>query len=105
MGYVLVGEKLHKKDFVKSKVEIIKMISLRGMLHIPMDMLKREGISILNKLFMKVNPLKARVSSSNTENCFICSEILHHFSKNVERSYNTLCGNVLNTLKYFLADH
>ncbi|KAH0650390.1 hypothetical protein KY284_030302 [Solanum tuberosum] len=75
-----------------------------GKLRIVMTGIKQEGISTVNKLIQQVDSLKSGVNSSNTDLAVMVQTSYSSLSRNVECSYNSLCGKVINTLKYFLGD-
>ncbi|KAH0661484.1 hypothetical protein KY284_026415 [Solanum tuberosum] len=73
-------------------------------LRIAMTDIKQEGIFIVKKLIQQVDALKSEVSSSNNDLGVTVQTSYSSLSRNVECSYNSFCGKVINTLKYFLAD-
>jgi len=75
-----------------------------GKLRIAMTGIKQEGISTVNKLIRQVDFLKSGVSSSNNDLAVTVQTSYSSLSLSMERSYNSFCGNVINTLKYFLGD-
>lgn len=66
------------------------------------EVLKREGVRSIKKLIKKVDSLNTEVNSSNNELAVSIQSAYSSFSKDSEKSYDTFCRNVLNTLKYFL---
>ncbi|KAG5585339.1 hypothetical protein H5410_045773 [Solanum commersonii] len=75
-----------------------------GKLHLAMSRLKHDGISTVHKVMKQVDSIKSGVSSSNTDLVVTFQNSYSSFSKNIERSYNTFCRNMLNTLKHFFGD-
>lgn len=65
--------------------------------------LKKNSISSINTILKKVNFIKNRADSVHNE--LAMNTTKSTFSMTIEHSLNTLCTNVLNTLKYFLCDH
>uniref|UniRef100_M1DGP1 Uncharacterized protein n=1 Tax=Solanum tuberosum TaxID=4113 RepID=M1DGP1_SOLTU len=75
-----------------------------GKLRIVMTSIKQEGITIVKKLIQKVDSLKSGVNSSNNDLAVSVQTSYSSLSRGAERSYNSFCGKVTNTLKYFLGD-
>ncbi|KAH0773445.1 hypothetical protein KY290_010582 [Solanum tuberosum] len=75
-----------------------------GKLRIAMTGIKQEGISTVNKFIKQVDSLKSGVSSSNNDLVVTVQTSYSSLSRNVELSYNSFCGKVINILKYFLGD-
>ncbi|KAH0712306.1 hypothetical protein KY289_008265 [Solanum tuberosum] len=76
-----------------------------GKLRIAMTRIKQEGISTVNKFTHQVDSLKGGFSFSNNDFAVSVQTYYSSLSRGMERSYNTLYGKVINTLKYFLGDH
>uniref|UniRef100_M1DVC2 Uncharacterized protein n=1 Tax=Solanum tuberosum TaxID=4113 RepID=M1DVC2_SOLTU len=75
-----------------------------GKLRIAMTGIKQEGISTFNELIKQVDSLKSGVSSSNNDLAVTVQTSYSSLSRNVERSYNSFCGKIINTFKYILGD-
>lgn len=72
-----------------------------GKIRIAMKGIKHKGIATGNKLIRKVDSLKSGVDSSNNELAISFQNSYSSLSRNVERSYNSFSGKVINTLEYF----
>ncbi|KAH0639643.1 hypothetical protein KY285_036229 [Solanum tuberosum] len=125
-GYMRVENKWIKKDSVKAIAETSKptkistdsaalliqdndelktmIFGVECGLETLYDAIKKEGISTVNKLIRQVDFLKGGVSSSNNDPVVTIQTSYSSLSRSVEWSYNSFCGKVINTLKYFLGD-
>lgn len=73
-----------------------------GKLSMEVEGLQKDGMRSVNKLIKQVDYLSTGVKSSNNELAVSILNVYSSFSKDFEKSYDTLCRNILNTLKYFL---
>ncbi|KAH0776300.1 hypothetical protein KY290_007711 [Solanum tuberosum] len=118
MGYVKVENKWVKKDSVKAIPEAVKPTKISAesasLLMQDNSELKTRIVAVecglttlhdaVKKLIQQVDSLKSGVSFSNNDLVVSVQTSYSSLSRNVEHSYNSFCGKVINTLKYFLDD-
>ncbi|KAH0712803.1 hypothetical protein KY290_008378 [Solanum tuberosum] len=75
-----------------------------GKLRLELGGLKKDVIRSVNTILKELNSIKTGVDSAHSKLAISVHTSYSTFSKTVERSLNTFCGNVLDTLKYFLGD-
>ncbi|KAH0723716.1 hypothetical protein KY289_006760 [Solanum tuberosum] len=73
-----------------------------GKLRLEVGGLKKDVIRSVNTILKKVNSIKTGADSAHNKLVVSMHTSYSTLSKTVERSLNTFCKNVLNTLKYFL---
>ncbi|KAH0719077.1 hypothetical protein KY290_012743 [Solanum tuberosum] len=73
-----------------------------GKLRLEVEGLKKQAIRYVNTILKEVNSIKTGADSAHNELDAIVHTSYSNFSKNVERTYDSFCRNVLNTLKYLL---
>ncbi|KAG5592572.1 hypothetical protein H5410_043086 [Solanum commersonii] len=122
MGYVLVNDKWHKKESLQARAETPKatrvsadsasvllqevgdiktrLTSLESnVMVMRVEDLKKEGVKTVNRLIKQVDSIKAGADFSHNELAVSVQTSYSNLSKDVERSYDSFCRNILNTLK------
>ncbi|KAG5577878.1 hypothetical protein H5410_058012 [Solanum commersonii] len=75
-----------------------------GKLRLEVGGLKKDAIRSVNTILKEDNSIKTGADYAHSKLAISVHTSYSTFSKIVERSLNTFCRNVLNTLKYFLGD-
>ncbi|KAG5619627.1 hypothetical protein H5410_004845 [Solanum commersonii] len=128
IGYVLINNKWYKKESVQQRADapkftrisvdstalllketdLIKVLqdTLGKVLQLHKDSstdvgkLRLEAIRSVNTILKEVNSIKTGADSVHNELDVTVHTSYSNFSKNVERTYDSFCRNVINTLKY-----
>lgn len=117
---MLLKEMEHIKvrlDGLESHMQVIKDILGRvpqlhkdsnidvGKLRLEVGELKKEALRSVNKILKEVNSIKDGAYSAHNELAITVHTSYPTFSKTVEKSLNTFCRNVINSMTYFLAKY
>ncbi|KAG5608959.1 hypothetical protein H5410_020240 [Solanum commersonii] len=115
MGYVLeVGDIKTRLTSLESNVMVMQECLNKilqhskdtstdvGKIKLAVEDFKKEGVKTVNRLIKQVDSIKAGADSSHNELVVSVQTSYSNLSKDVERSYDSFCRNILNTFKYFL---